>query len=105
MIAEPSGKKVGPTTMAGMERLKAMVEQALEEISVLRNRLAEAEGRAGQSDDLLREFVGGKQDPGALARRLDELEAQNAELRDRLIQGRKGVEQALAKIQFLEDRA
>ncbi|MGI9627192.1 MAG: hypothetical protein ACR2QM_10185 [Longimicrobiales bacterium] len=87
-----------------MDRLKAMVDLALEEIVTLRSRLERAEERSGQSDELLREFVGGKQDPGSLARKVSELEAQNAELRDRLAKGHAGVTQVLAKVRFLEDR-
>ena len=105
MSAESGNKKKpGPTALPGMDRLKATVERALEEIAALRGRLADAESRAGQSDDLLREFVGGKQDPGALARRLAELEAENADLKARLVQGREGIDRVLAKISFLEDR-
>ncbi|MDH3222568.1 MAG: hypothetical protein OEO23_02540 [Gemmatimonadota bacterium] len=88
----------------GLGRLTSVVEEATREIAVLRQRLSQAEARVGESDDLLREFVGGKQDPAALARRLAQLEAENQALRERLDQGRAGVERVLSRIQFLEDR-
>ena len=84
--------------------LEDVVELAVAEIQDLRQQLQAAEERASQSDQLLRQFVGGTQDPGALSRRVSELEAENGSLRARLEQGRMGVDRALARIQFLEDR-
>ena len=104
MAVESSEGRRGPVVLPGMDRLAEVVEEAIAEITALRARLAEAEARMGESDELLREFVGGKQDPAALARRLSELEGENQALRDRVSRGREGVEQVLAKIQFLEDR-
>ena len=96
-------RRTGP--LPGMERLRVAVEEAVAEIASLRGQLADAEARMSESDHLLREFVGGKQDPAALARRLSELEAENRELKERMNEGRESVEQVLARIQFLEDRA
>jgi cell division protein FtsB len=63
-----------------------------------------AEAKAERGDQLLRQFVDGRQDPGELARRVAELEAENRDLRARLAKGREGVDQMLASIRFLEDR-
>jgi predicted nuclease with TOPRIM domain len=87
-----------------VDRLARAVEEAIQEIEDLRIRLTQAEARVGESDELLREFVGGKQDPAGLARRLTLLEAENEALRARIEEGKAGVERVLAKIQFMEDR-
>lgn len=87
-----------------METLEAAVDRAVAELRAARKRASEAEARADRGDELLREFVDGKQDPAALSRKVAELEAENEALRSRIRQGRQGVDQILARIRFLEDR-
>ena len=87
-----------------MEPLEAAVARAIEEVRAARQRAADAEARAERSDQLLRQFVDGREDPGALAGRVTELEAENERLRSRIEQGRAGVDRMLASIRFLEDR-
>lgn len=105
MDGDAGGRRRTAAPLPGMERLRVAVEEAVAEIASLRSQLAEAEARMSESDHLLREFVGGKQDPAALARRLSELEAENKALRERMDVGRENIEQVLSRIQFLEDRA
>ena len=70
----------------------------------LRQAAADAGERAERSDALLREFVEGRQDPAALARRMAEAEEENEALRGRIERGRERIDQILASIRFLEDR-
>ena len=90
--------------LAEMGPLDEVVNRVVAELQTLRTRVKSAEERATQSDELLRQFVGGQQDPGALSRRVEELEAENESLRARIAEGRAGVDRALAKVRFLEDR-
>ena len=104
MTADSGLGSGGPPRPPGLDRLAEAVADAVQEIESLRARLAQAEARVGESDELLREFVGGKQDPADLARRLNQLEEENKALRARIEDGRASVERVLAKIQFMEDR-
>lgn len=88
----------------GIEALEAAVRRLIAEIREVRRSEADARQRADRSDELLRQFVDGRQDPGALSRRVAEVEAENAELRGRIERGRERIDQILASIRFLEDR-
>lgn len=88
----------------GIEALEAAVRRLIEELREVRQSEAGARVRADRSDELLRQFVDGRQDPGALSRRVAEVEAENAELRGRIERGRERIDQILASIRFLEDR-
>lgn len=87
-----------------MDLLEKAVDRAIEELRAARREAREAEARAERSDQLLRQFVDGRQDPAALAERVKELEAENEDLRDRIRRGRDGVDRILSSIRFLEDR-
>ena len=98
-----------PEDSSGPERaafrtLEAAVGRALDEIARLRRGLEAADARQEQISDLLRSFQEGTRDPVEMARRLDALEAENADLRDRVTRGREGVERLLSRIRFLEDQ-
>ena len=87
-----------------MNLLEEAIDRLIEELRAARREAEAARERADRGDQLLREFVDGKQDPAALAERAKEVEAQNEELRDRIRRGREGVDRILASIRFLEDR-
>jgi len=87
-----------------LDPLETAVERAIDEVRAIRERSVEAEARAERSEQLLRQFVDGREDPGTLATRVAELEAENEVLRARIEQGREGVERMLASIRFLEER-
>jgi len=90
--------------MPGVEALEAAVRRLIAEIRDVRQSEASARARADRSDELLRQFVDGRQDPGALSRRVAEVEAENDALRRRIERGRERIDQILASIRFLEDR-
>jgi len=90
--------------MPGVEALEAAVRRLIAELRDVRQSEASARARADRSDELLRQFVDGRQDPGALSRRVAEVEAENDALRRRIERGRERIDQILASIRFLEDR-
>lgn len=87
-----------------LEPLDVAVARAVAEVRALRRRAQEAEERAERSDQLLREFGDGTQDPAALANKVTELQRENEALRDRVRRGREGIDQIMARIRFLEGR-
>lgn len=103
-MSNRGGELSAASRVPAMEPLEAAVARAIEEVRAARQRAVEAEARADRSDQLLRQFVDGREDPGALAGRVTELEAENERLRSRIKQGRAGVDRMLASIRFLEDR-
>jgi len=90
--------------MPGVEALEAAVRRLIAELRDVRQSEASARARADRSDELLRQFVDGRQDPAALSRRVAEVEAENDALRRRIERGRERIDQILASIRFLEDR-
>ena len=88
----------------GVAALESAIRRLIGEMRELRQAAADAGERAERSDALLREFVEGRQDPAALARRMAEVEDENETLRGRIERGRERIDQILASIRFLEDR-
>ena len=87
-----------------MDSLEKAIDVAIVEVRAARERAGEAEERVERSAAMLRQFVEGNEDPGALSRRVAALEAENEDLRRRIERGREGVDRILASIRFLEDR-
>lgn len=88
----------------GLRLLETAVDSAIAEVRAARERAAEAERRAEQNAAMLRQFVGGEEDPGTLSRKVAALEAENRDLRRRIERGREGIDRIAASIRFLEDR-
>ncbi|MBW3535219.1 MAG: hypothetical protein KY453_08405 [Gemmatimonadetes bacterium] len=84
--------------------LDAAVGRTLGELERLRSELAASRKRRAELADLLEGFGKGDRDPVEMAARLDVLEKENADLRERVARGREGVERLLARIRFLEDQ-
>ena len=84
--------------------LERVVGLALEELEGLRGRAAEADHRCAELETLLSSFRVGEEDPVAMKARLTRIEAENRDLKERIEQGREGVERLLARIRFLEDQ-
>lgn len=103
-MSNRGGERSAASHVPALAPLETAVERALEEVRTIRERAAQAEARAERNEQLLRQFVDGREDPGALASRVAELEAENEGLRARIEQGREGVDRILASIRFLEDR-
>lgn len=93
------------TEQEAFERLATAVGQALGRIESLEVELAEARQLNEGLRVLLESFQAGETDPARMKSRLDELEEQNGEMRERLDTGRASVERLLARIRFLEEQA
>ena len=92
------------TEIPGVAPLESAIRRLIGELRDLRRAVAEAHQRAERSDALLRDFVEGRQDPVALSRRMEEVEAENDDLRSRIERGHERIDQILASIRFLENR-
>ncbi len=89
---------------AALKELENAVGEALDRMQELRTRASHAEGTSAELSEMLKRFTGDEGEAGRLLTRLRTLEAENAELRDRVQKGREGVERLLAKIRFLEEQ-
>ncbi len=101
-----SNREADGPVAAGVDTgpLESAVRRLIADVRRLRQVAAQARERAARSDELLRDFADGRQDPGQLSRRLAEVEAENDELRGRIERGRARIDQIVASIRFLEDR-
>lgn len=84
--------------------LEEVLGRLLEELDRLRDRARTAERRVEDVESLLRNFTTGADDPARLHRRMAEVEAENRELREKIQEGRAGVERLLGRIRFLEEQ-
>lgn len=89
---------------AAVRELDKAVGRAVERLRSLRSRTEEAEVRARDLQELLHRFTADPEEAGRLLGRMRALEAENAELRQRLGRGREGVERMLARLRFLEEQ-
>ncbi len=94
----------GKTEKAALRELERAVAGALERLRSLRARAEEAEARERDLQELLRRFTGDPEEAGRLLGRMRALQAENADLRQRLDRGREGVERILARLRFLEEQ-
>jgi hypothetical protein len=84
--------------------LERSVAAALDRLERVTERLTAAEARSAELEQVVVRFTGDPKQAGQLLSRLDRLESDNRDLRQRLDQGREGVERLLAKIRFLENQ-
>lgn len=89
------------------ERLKALesaVKGLVARLKETERRASAAESRRTEVEELLREMTEGTADPAEMADRLEELERENADLRDRVDRGLEGVERLLSRVRFMEEQ-
>ncbi len=91
-------------SLPGVDSLEKAIDLAILEVRAARERAGDAEERAERSAAMLRQFVEGNEDPGALSRRVAALEAENEDLRGRIERGREAIDRVLASLRFLENR-
>jgi len=84
--------------------LEDAVGQAVGQLTDLMQRAHAAEGRSAELSELVKRFTGDEDEAGRMLTRLKRLEDENVDLRDRLEQGRAGVERMIARIRFLENQ-
>jgi hypothetical protein len=99
------GDNGGEPEKAAFDALERAVGQALDRLQAMTERVAAAEARSAESDELVKRFTGDEGEAGRILTRLKDLEEENVDLRTRLEQGREGVDRMLAKIRFLENQA
>ena len=88
--------------MNGFEDLEAAVQAAVEQLGTLRSELAQARSRRDEVEGLLRKMTKGEESPAHMAEKLKALEAENADLRARLEEGRAAAERLLARVNYLQ---
>jgi len=97
------GDNGGPPEKEAFDALEHAVAATLDRIQAMADRVAAAEARSLELGDVVKRFTGEPGEAGLILTRLKGLEDENQDLRERLDQGREGVERLLAKIRFLEN--
>jgi|TARA_B100001750_G_scaffold203605_1_gene179479 predicted RNase H-like nuclease (RuvC/YqgF family) len=87
----------------GFVVLEEAVDQAIDQLSTMSERIGLIEAKNTELAKLVERFTGDELEADRIVTQVRELEAENTELRDRLVRGREGVDRLLTKIQFLEN--
>ena len=98
------GVKAEQADRLALQALEKTVGQALKRLEEFRLRAHAAEARSAELGELLQRFTQDQGEAPLLLSRLDALERENADLRERLGKGRDGVERLLARVRFLEEQ-
>mgnify|MGYP001156622134 FL=1 len=85
------------------DRLELSVRRLLDDYDRWRRRARAAEQRVEALEATLREVTSGALDPAEMSRRIEALEAENQELKERLAQARLRVSRLLERLRFLEE--
>jgi hypothetical protein len=101
-VSNPAGN--GARERQPLDELDGAIGDMIDRLAWMHDRMALAEEKSEELEELLKRFTGNEVDPGEIVSRVRVLEAENADLRSRLERGREGVERLLAKIRFLENQ-
>ena len=101
-MSNPAGN--GARERQPLDDLEGAIGDMLDRLSWMNDRMALAEERTEELEELLKRFTGREVEPAQMVSRLRDLEEENADLRSRVEKGREGVERLLAKIRFLENQ-
>ena len=93
----------GQSVHEGFVVLEEAVDQAIDQLSTMSERIGLIEAKNTELAKLVERFTGDELEADRIVTQVRELEAENTELRDRLVRGREGVDRLLTKIQFLEN--
>ena len=99
-----SGDSAAPSAQAAFTKLEGVAGETLKHLATMTKRARAAEKEAAELNDLMRRFTGNPREAGEVLTKLKQLEDENQDLRNRLDEGRAGVERLLAKIRFLENQ-
>lgn len=102
-MSDSAASRVDATERQALTRLEAGVGRLLSEREDLSRRVEFAEGRVQDLEALLRRFTKGDADPAALQATISRLELENDSMREKIREGREGVDRLLARLRFLED--
>jgi len=89
---------------SALDELEGMVDSAVAEVKRLRSRTEEFQAENAEMTEILRRFTEDEESPTRLLSRLETLERENADLRDRVNRGREAVKRLLARIRFMEEQ-
>jgi len=101
-VSSPGSEDERPE-LAARARLEAMVGRLVDQLRLHRERGDRAESRVRDLEGLLARFARGEEDPARMALRLDELRQENLELRERMNEGKNGVERLLSQVRYLDE--
>ena len=101
-MANPADNE-GQSVQEGCVILEEAVDQAIDQLSTMSERIGLIEAKNTELAKLVERFTGDELEADRIVTQVRELEAENTELRDRLVRGREGVDRLLTKIQFLEN--
>ena len=93
----------GQSVQEGFVVLEEAVDQAIDQLSTMSERIGLIEAKNTEQAKLVERFTGDELEADRIVTQVRELEAENTQLRDRLVRGREGVDRLLTKIQFLEN--
>lgn len=100
----PESEDVRIDARERLEALETAVKRLVSRLKETERRASVAEERRTEVETLLREMTEGTADPAAMAGRLEELEEENTDLRDRVDRGLEGVERLLSRVRFMEEQ-
>lgn len=101
-MSKPVANSSAPDELA-FEVLERAITKALAHIEALEDRLTSTEARSAELGEVVKRFTGEEGEADRILTRLQALEEENGDLRQRLEQGREGIDRLLAKIRFLEN--
>ena len=102
-MSKPEDNSAPPDKLA-FQALERAVTDVLAHLGKLEDRLARAEARGVELGEVVKRFTGDRPDGGQLLTHIQSLEEENGDLRQRLEEGREGVDRMLARIRFLESQ-
>jgi predicted RNase H-like nuclease (RuvC/YqgF family) len=102
-VSKP-GDNGGPPEGQALDALERAVVRALAHLEAMDDRVAAAEARSSELGEVVKRFTGDEGEAERILTRLQTLEEENTDLRQRLQLGREGVDRLLAKIRFLENQ-
>ena len=102
-MSKPAGNR-GQPEREGFSVLERAVDHAIDQLSAMSQRVESVEAKNTELEELVRRFTGDELEADQIVTEVKGLEKENVELRDRLNQGRDGVDRLLAKIRFLENK-
>lgn len=102
-MSKPADNGERPETEA-LAALEGAVTKAVDQLTHMTRKVEEAEAKSAELEEVVKRFTGDVGEASRLLSRLQRLEDENLDLRERLHQGRDGVERLLAKVRFLENQ-
>ena len=106
-MSSSGSKKISPDGVSpaqAVDRLEKAVTAALEQVEQLRGEVVRMHVQGEALEGLLKGVTSGEDGPREMIEKLHGLEEENRDLRNRLDQGRAGVERILARVKFLEEK-